>query len=151
MNIASKLTLLPIISLFAATEYSSAHAVEPISTQTLSYSCTYTSSVTFVYNSDDVDVMPRFPGGECERINFINATRRYPAEEYQNRVQGRVVCSFIVNPDGSISDAAIVRGVSNSLNEEALRVINSMPRWIAGQVNGEKVPVMQVMSINFRL
>lgn len=148
MNLAQKLYILPILSLFIApTAGAGAVAGSPENTRSISYS----SSMTIVFTSDDVDVMPCFPGGECAKINFINATRQYPAEEYQNRVQGRVVCSFVVNADGTISDAAVVRGVSSALNEEAIRIINAMPRWVAGQINGENVPVYQVMSISFRL
>lgn len=114
--------------------------------------CSFSSAASnSVLESEDVDVAPCFPGGDFERVNFINTTRRYPVEDYNNKVQGRVVCRFIVNADGSISDASIVRGVSPTLNEEALRIINAMPNWIAGKINGENVPVYQVMSISFRL
>ena len=55
-----------------------------------------------IYECDYVDEQPQFPGGEREMINFINSTRKYPYEAYQQKIQGRVVCSFVVNPDGTI-------------------------------------------------
>lgn len=146
MNLAQKISFIPILSLFVAPATSAA-TVSPENTHLI----TYSSSMTVVFSQDDVDVMPSFPGGECAKVNFINATRKYPADAYQDRVQGRVVCSFVVNSDGTISQASIVRGVRDDLNQEAIRIINSMPAWEAGQIDGENVPVYQVMSISFRL
>lgn len=143
-----KLTLVPIISFFVASAMN-ASAVNPAGMSACSM--TTSAAVSMVFTGEEVDELPSFPGGETARLNFINATRRYPAEDYQNGVQGRVVCSFIVNSDGSISDAAVIRGVSTSLDIEALRVINAMPRWVAGRLDGVCVPVYQVMSISFRL
>ncbi|MDE5607703.1 MAG: energy transducer TonB [Muribaculaceae bacterium] len=144
------LTLLPILA-YITLPFTPAdmRAAQPNSGYTRI--CSYSYNVTTVLSNDDVDVPPSFPGGDFERINFINATRRYPADDYNNKVQGRVVCSFIVNADGSISDATILRGVTRSLNEEALRIINAMPNWEAGRLDGKCVPVYQVMSISFRL
>lgn len=144
MNLTRKLT---ILSLLTATVGLSAVAQVYEDTHTF----TYSTSMTIVFSQDDVDVMPSFPGGECAKINFINSERQYPADEYRNRVQGRVVCSFVVNPDGSISDATVIRGINPALNQEALRIINAMPRWVAGQIDGMNVPVYQLMSITFRL
>lgn len=149
MNYAYKLTILPIISLFAAPAVGLS-ASNPEGA--LAVRCaSHTGHLPVVFDCEEVDVLPSFPGGENEKLNFINATRRYPAADYENRIQGRVICSFIVNVDGSISDAAVIRGVTSSLDSEALRVINAMPNWIAGQIGGVNVPVYQVMSISFRL
>lgn len=104
-----------------------------------------------VYEFDYVDVQPSFPGGNLELIKYINQSRRYPTEAYSRGIQGRVMCSFIVNPDGSISDIRVIKGVEHSLNREAVRVISEMPRWDAGKVNDEAVPVHCLLPIPFRL
>jgi len=105
-----------------------------------------------VYEFDYVDVQPQFPGGEHGLINFVNKTREYPYHAYKNRVQGRVICSFIVGTDGRVSNARVIRGTQDeSLNREALRVINEMPRWKAGKVDGHPVAVRCVLPIAFRL
>lgn len=103
-----------------------------------------------VYDCDYVDVQPQFPGGEVAFVKYINNTRRYPAEAYQRRIQGRVLCGFIVNADGSISHVSVIRGVEPSLNKEAVRLINSMPRWEAGRVNNQPVPVYYILPVAFR-
>ncbi len=104
-----------------------------------------------VYDYDFVDEQPHFPGGDREMFKFINKNRRYPIEAYQNGIQGRVLCSFIVNPDGSISHIKVIRGVETSLNTEAVRIISEMPHWIAGRVAHENVPVYCILPIPFRL
>ena len=91
-----------------------------------------------VYEYDYVTDKPSFPGGEEKMIKFIN------------RVQGRVMCSFIVMPDGAVSNVKVLRGVEHSLNCEAKRVINKMPAWKPGRMNGRPVPVRVVYPITFR-
>ena len=104
-----------------------------------------------VYEFDYVDVQPQFPGGDCALTNFINKTREYPYEAYRKKIQGRVLCSFIVNADGSVSHISVVRGVDGELNREAMRVISEMPKWRAGKQNGNSVPVRCFLPIAFRL
>ncbi len=104
-----------------------------------------------VYDCDYVDEQPQFPGGENALIRYINCTRRYPAEAYTRRIQGRVLCGFIVNTDGRISHVSVLRGVESSLNEEAVRLIRKMPKWDAGKVNNITVPVYYILPIAFRL
>ena len=105
-----------------------------------------------VYEYDYVDVQPQFPGGEHGLINFINRTREYPYHAYKNRVQGRVLCSFIIGTDGKVSNIKVIRGAQDeSLNREAMRVISEMPRWKAGKVGGQTVAVRCVLPIAFRL
>lgn len=104
-----------------------------------------------VYEYDYVDVQPSFPGGNLELIKYINQSRRYPPDAYSRGIEGRVMCSFIVNPDGSISDIRIIKGVEHSLNCEAVRLISEMPRWEAGRVNNEAVAVHCLLPIPFRL
>lgn len=105
-----------------------------------------------VYEFDYVDVQPQFPGGERGLINFINKTREYPYEAYKKRIEGRVLCSFIVGTNGKVSDVRVIRGTRDeSLNREAIRVINKMPRWSVGKVGDHAVPVRVVLPIAFRL
>lgn len=103
-----------------------------------------------VYEYDYVDVQPQFPGGERALMNYINETREYPYHAYHNRIQGRVVCSFIVNTDGSIVNVHVIKGVEESLNREAVRVISQMPKWKVGRIGGEVVPVHCILPIAFR-
>lgn len=105
-----------------------------------------------VYEYDYVDIQPQFPGGERGLINFINKTREYPYHAYKNRIQGRVLCSFIVGVDGKVMDPRVIRGAGDeSLDREAIRVIGKMPRWSVGKVGDHAVPVRVVLPINFRL
>lgn len=109
------------------------------------------SNVIDVFELGVVDVQPTFPGGECEMINFINDKRCYPADAYQNNIQGRVMCSFIVCPDGTIGNIEVLKSVCSSIDNEAVRIIKQMPRWSAGKINGKKVYVRCVVTIPFRL
>lgn len=105
-----------------------------------------------VYEFDYVDIQPQFPGGERGLINFINKTREYPYHAYKKRIQGRVLCSFIVGTDGRVNDIRVIRGAGDeSLNREAIRVIGEMPRWSVGKVGNHAVPVRVVLPIAFRL
>ncbi len=103
-----------------------------------------------VYECDYVDEQPQFPGGEVALVDYINRSRRYPADAYSRNIQGRVLCGFVVNPDGSISHISIIRGVENSLDKEAVRLLADMPRWVAGKVNNRAVPVHCILPIVFR-
>lgn len=103
-----------------------------------------------VYEYDYVELKPEFPGGGQSLLNFINDHRRYPEEAYNRGIQGRVTCTFVVNPDGKVSNISILRGVEQSLNEEAIRIISSMPQWTPGKINGKAVPVRVVCAIPFR-
>ncbi len=84
-------------------------------------------------------------------IQFINNERRYPRSAYENAIEGRVLCSFIVEPDGKITNVEVVRGVDESLDREAMRVIQNMPRWEPGNIGGDKVAVYCLLPIPFRL
>lgn len=104
-----------------------------------------------VYDWNYVDEAPEFPGGERGMMEFINETRRYPLEAYNNRIQGRVMCSFIVFPDGTINEISVIKGVEESLDQEAVRIIREMPRWKAGLLGNNTVPVSCFLTIPFRL
>lgn len=103
------------------------------------------------FTYDSVDDQPHFPGGDGAMMKFINRERRYPHDAYQAGVEGRVLCSFIVHPDGSISNTEVLRGVDESLNNEAVRIIGRMPKWVAGKIGETKVSVYCILAIPFRL
>lgn len=103
------------------------------------------------YLMESVDVIPEFPGGDAALIRFINNERRYPADAYSQRIQGRVLCSFIIDDDGTIYNIEVVKGVDESLNKEAVRIISQMPRWKAGRIGNTSVPVYNILAIPFRL
>jgi periplasmic protein TonB len=96
-----------------------------------------------------VDQMPEFPGGEMALRNWISNNIRYPKIASDKGIHGKVYINFVVEKDGSISNVRIVQGVEPSLDKEALRVINSLPRWRAGLQGGEPVRVSYTVPINF--
>ena len=95
-----------------------------------------------------IEPMPSFPGGQAALMAYINKMIKYPANVYK---QGRVVVSFIVEKDGSITNATIRRSVDPAFDREALRVISSMPKWIPGKNNGRKVRVRFNVPVQFKL
>ena len=100
---------------------------------------------------DVVEQMPNFPGGQNALMNFLMNTIKYPAEAEKAGKQGRVVVQFVINKDGSISDAKVVKSVDKTLDEEALRVVNAMPKWTPGKQNGKDVRVKFTMPVTFKL
>ena len=98
-----------------------------------------------------VEKMPSFPGGDAELLKYIATNIKYPKESQDNGEQGRVICSFIVGRDGSVNNPEVLRGVTPLLNEEAVRVINTMPRWNSGMQRGKAVAVKYTVPITFRL
>ena len=76
---------------------------------------------------------------------------QYPVVAEENGVQGRVLCSYVVEPDGSISDIKVIKSVDPSLDKEAVRVVGSMPKWIPGKQNGILVRVKYTVPVTFRL
>ena len=85
---------------------------------------------------DVVEEMPHFPGGAAALQAFLSSNTKYPVVAQENGVQGRVIVSFVVERDGSITDVRVVRSVDPSLDREASRVVRSMPRWSPGKQNG---------------
>lgn len=102
------------------------------------------------YLAEEVDVQPSYPGGDQALVAFINKERKYPQEAYNNGIEGRVLCSFIVKPDGQLTNIEVIKGVERSLNVEAVRVIEEMPRWNPGKIDDEPVAVFQYLAIPFR-
>lgn len=103
-----------------------------------------------VYEYDYVSEKPCFPGGDTQLMEYINAERTYPDKAYREGIQGRVTCSFIVNAKGQISHVKVLKGVEESLNREAVRILSKMPDWVAGKVGGKAVPVRVIRCIPFR-
>ena len=97
------------------------------------------------------DVMPSYPGGDTELMRYISTHIIYPSSAKDNGIQGRAIVQFIVNKDGTISDAKVIRGINKELDAEAIRVIISMPKWIPGKNNGENVRVQYTVPVVFRL
>ena len=100
---------------------------------------------------DVVEQMPQFPGGLAELMQFLGQNVRYPEEAHKNNIQGRVIVTFVVEKDGSISEAHVAKSVDPLLDAEALRVVNSMPNWLPGRQNGEPVRVKYTVPITFKL
>ena len=100
---------------------------------------------------DVVEQMPSFPGGPQALMEYLSNNVKYPVVAQENGVQGRVVVSFVVERDGSITDVKVVRSVDPSLDKEAVRVVKSMPRWIPGKQNGQAVRVKYNVPVAFRL
>jgi len=100
---------------------------------------------------DVVEQMPSFPGGNEALMKFLQENVKYPVVAQENGVQGRVVVSFVVERDGSITDVKVVRSVDPSLDKEATRVVKSMPHWIPGKQNGAAVRVKYNVPVSFRL
>ncbi len=100
---------------------------------------------------DVVEQMPSFPGGQSALMSYLANNIKYPVVAQENGVQGRVVVSFVVERDGSITDVQVVRSVDPSLDREAQRVVKSMPRWIPGKQNGQAVRVKYNVPVSFRL
>ena len=100
---------------------------------------------------DVVEVMPQFPGGSAAMMQYLMKNIRYPEESFKNNIQGRVIVSFTVRKDGSISDAHVMRHISPQLDAEALRVINTMPNWTPGMQDGKPVAVKYAVPVTFRI
>ena len=100
---------------------------------------------------DVVEEMPQFPGGMKEMMQYLANNVRYPEEAVAKKTQGRVVVSFVVGKDGSISDVEVARSIDPLIDDEAVRVVKSMPRWTPGKQKGKPVRVKFNVPVTFRL
>jgi len=98
-----------------------------------------------------VEQMPSFPGGDAALMQFLSKNIKYPVVAEENGIQGRVIATFVVERDGSITDVKVVKSVDPSLDKEAIRVLKSMPKWIPGKQNGSAVRVKYTVPVTFRL
>ena len=100
---------------------------------------------------DVVEEMPQFPGGSSAMFQYISSSIKYPVKAEENGIQGRVVCTFVVDTDGSISDVKVVKSVDPTLDKEAKRIVQEMPKWIPGKQDGAPVRVKYTVPVTFRL
>jgi len=100
---------------------------------------------------DVVEQMPSFKGGDAALMEWLSKNIKYPVVAEENGIQGRVVATFVVERDGSITDVKIVKSVDPSLDKEAVRVLKAMPKWIPGKQNGQAVRVKYTVPVTFRL
>lgn len=98
-----------------------------------------------------VEKQPEFPGGMGALMKFLGSNIKYPVIAQENGISGRVICNFVVEKNGSITDVQVVRGVDPSLDKEAVRVIEDMPKWSPGQQRGKPVRVRFTLPVVFRL
>ena len=100
---------------------------------------------------DVVEQMPSFPGGDAALMKFLSEHIKYPVVAEENGIQGRVIATFVVERDGSITDVKVIKSVDPSLDKEAIRVLKSMPKWIPGKQNASAVRVKDTVPVTFRL
>ncbi|MBO7346749.1 MAG: energy transducer TonB [Bacteroidales bacterium] len=100
----------------------------------------------------EVEQLPEFPGGKKAFIQYLNENLVYPKSAYERKVEGKVVVSFVVEADGSITNVKVANSVDEDLDKEAVRVVKAMPKWIPGKHKGKAVPVLfRCLPINFQL
>lgn len=100
---------------------------------------------------DFVQKAASFPGGEAELMKFLGKELQYPQIAVENRIQGRVYIQFVVNKDGTIQDITLAKSVDKSIDQEALRVVKKMPKWIPAQQNNATCRSRYILPILFRL
>ncbi len=100
---------------------------------------------------DVVEQMPSFPGGMAALMAYLQKSIKYPPVAEENGIQGRVICTFVVERDGSVTDVRVAKSVDPSLDKEAVRVVSAMPKWIPGKQNGQSVRVKYTLPVTFRL
>ncbi len=98
-----------------------------------------------------VDEMPQFPGGDKELMKFIGENLKYPINAVEKKIEGRVVARFVVSSTGQISSVTVIRSLDPDCDNEAVRVLKSMPKWQPGKQDGIAVPVYYTIPILFRL
>jgi TonB family protein len=112
-------------------------------------------NITIPAGADSVyttaDVMPEFQGGQVKMLKFISKNLQYPEIAKRAGIQGKVLITFVVDKTGKIKNAKVLEGIGTGCDEEALRVINKMPKWIPGKLNGKKVDVQITLPIMFKL
>lgn len=94
---------------------------------------------------------PSFPGGREELFKYLAYNVKYPIDAAKNKIEGRVLVTFVVEHDGSISNVNVANSVYPSLDKESIRVVSGMPKWIPGKANGKTIRVKYTIPITFRL
>lgn len=98
-----------------------------------------------------VDKMPEFPGGLNAQQRFIGENLKYPVEAQEKGVEGRVIVRYVIRSTGDITDIEVIRGVYPSLDEEVVRIVKAMPKWIPGKQNGKAVDVYYTLPLIFKI
>lgn len=98
-----------------------------------------------------VEVMPEFPGGNAAMMQYLSKNLKYPEDAAAHNIQGKVYVSFIISEAGRVSDVVVLRGVNESLDKEAIRIVNAMPAWKPGTQNDKPVKVKFNLPIVFKL
>ncbi|MDY0085276.1 MAG: TonB family protein [Bacteroidales bacterium] len=98
-----------------------------------------------------VESMPEFPGGPAKMMEYIAKNIKYPAMARESGIQGRVFVNFVVEPDGSVSNVKVLRGIGGGCDEEAVRVVEAMPKWTPGRQRGKAVRVSFNLPVRFTL
>ncbi len=95
--------------------------------------------------------MPEFPGGQQAMFAYLGQELKYPTEAIERDIEGAVFIQFVVERDGSIGEVKVLRGIGGGCNEEAVRVVQGMPRWSPGEQGGKKVRTSFTLPIRFQL
>lgn len=98
-----------------------------------------------------VENQPEFPGGDVGRLKYLRDNIKYPQLAKETGIQGSVYITFVVEPDGRVSNVQVVRGIGGGCDEEAIRVVKNMPKWKPGSQRGRNVRVRFSMPIKFTL
>jgi len=98
-----------------------------------------------------VEAMPEFPGGMAKLMGYLSSNIKYPPFAKETNIQGRVFINFVVEPNGSISNVKVLRGIGGGCDEEAIRVVESMPNWKPGMQRGKPVRVSYNLPVKFTL
>ena len=104
-----------------------------------------------VFGSEDITQSPEYPGGEEELMAYLSNNIKYPNRAVETETQGRVVLGFIVDKNGEIDEIKVLRGIGYGCDEEAIRVVNKMPKWKPGKNNGKAVKVYFNLPITFEI
>ena len=99
----------------------------------------------------NVEIMPEFPGGDLALLRFLSNSVKYPVIAQEAYIQGTVYVNFVIDRDGSVTNAKVIREVDPSLDKEALRVVNNLPKWKPGMQQGTPVRVSYSVPISFVL
>ena len=98
-----------------------------------------------------VEQMPSFPGGDQKMYEYLGKNIKYPQVARETGIQGRVFVNFVVEPDGSVSNVKVLRGIGGGCDEEAMRVVKGMPKWAPGKQRGKAVRVSYTLPVVFKL
>lgn len=146
-----RINIIPKVLLFIPLPlFSSAYAVDLKTNENQQTTDDGTSVKSVVTSPTSYEIRPRFPGGDEALFDFIKRNMRYPECAKKKRIEGRVIVSFCVETDGSLTNVSIARSADSRLNEEALRIVKKMPKWEPGQLAGEIVRMKCFLPIEFK-